>query len=120
LAVGPSSFRSFTLIELWSILDLQTGLVIACIPPLRPYLSHTWTMWPFRLANRTPKESGNRSELSEVPQHHDQSRPRREQPSNMSSAENLYDLESQGVGESHLDAESSAMASPKSPVSTVK
>ncbi|TQN68167.1 hypothetical protein CSHISOI_07300, partial [Colletotrichum shisoi] len=107
------------LMKLWSILDLQTGLVIACIPPLRPYLSHTRTMWPFRLANKTPKESENRSELSEVPQHHDRSRPRREEPSNMESVDDLHDLEGRSVSERDLDAESSALASPKSPMSEV-
>ncbi|KAH7012849.1 hypothetical protein EDB80DRAFT_569156, partial [Ilyonectria destructans] len=29
---------SFTLVELWSSLDLNVALLIACLPPLRPYL----------------------------------------------------------------------------------
>ncbi|KAM0424901.1 hypothetical protein ACHAPT_009957 [Fusarium lateritium] len=32
------SFRAITTIELWSALDVYVGLIIACLPSLRPYL----------------------------------------------------------------------------------
>ncbi|KAH7137764.1 hypothetical protein EDB81DRAFT_844225 [Dactylonectria macrodidyma] len=39
-AVG--GFRSVTTIELWSSLDAYIGLIIACLPALRPYLRRNW------------------------------------------------------------------------------
>ncbi|KAH7120492.1 hypothetical protein EDB81DRAFT_914107 [Dactylonectria macrodidyma] len=35
---NDGSFRSITLIELWSALDVYVGLIVACLPSLRPYL----------------------------------------------------------------------------------
>ncbi|KAF5004842.1 hypothetical protein FDECE_8686 [Fusarium decemcellulare] len=35
---NEGDFRSITTIELWSALDVYVGLIIACLPALRPYL----------------------------------------------------------------------------------
>ncbi|UQC86505.1 uncharacterized protein CLUP02_12006 [Colletotrichum lupini] len=72
IQVSVTSFRSFTLIELWSAIDLQVGLIIACLPPLRPYLSYDWKIWPFRSATQIPKSSCNRTDLSELSRQNDQ------------------------------------------------
>ncbi|EFQ32517.1 uncharacterized protein GLRG_07787 [Colletotrichum graminicola M1.001] len=67
IQLSPSRgyLRSFTTIELWSALDVNIGLVIACLPPLRPYLSYSWgTRSSHSSTQTTPKEPGGRSELS--------------------------------------------------------
>ncbi|KAI8668618.1 hypothetical protein NCS57_00673500 [Fusarium keratoplasticum] len=38
LLSNDGSFRAITTIELWSALDVYVGLIIACLPSLRPYL----------------------------------------------------------------------------------
>nr|XP_036577430.1 uncharacterized protein CTRU02_12663 [Colletotrichum truncatum]KAF6784401.1 hypothetical protein CTRU02_12663 [Colletotrichum truncatum] len=40
LALTTSTLLPNTLIQLWSGLDVNVGLIIACLPTLRPYLSH--------------------------------------------------------------------------------
>ncbi|OHW93478.1 hypothetical protein CSPAE12_07916 [Colletotrichum incanum] len=102
------------ILELWSALDLQIGLVIACIPPLRPYLSYKWKIWPFRSANQAPKESGNRSELSEATQQHDQPLSGREQSDKRGLLDGVNNFRGQIVAETDVDVESLAMTSPKS------
>ncbi|KAK1970955.1 hypothetical protein LY78DRAFT_184480 [Colletotrichum sublineola] len=74
IQLSPSHgyLRSFTTIELWSGLDMNIGLVIACLPPLRPYLSYDWRLRPSRSSAQTPKKSGGRSGLSETTLRHGQ------------------------------------------------
>ncbi|KAK2016787.1 hypothetical protein LZ32DRAFT_601180 [Colletotrichum eremochloae] len=74
IQLSPSRgyLRSFTTIELWSGLDMNIGLVIACLPPLRPYLSYDWKLRPSRSSAQTPKESVGRSGLSETTLRHGQ------------------------------------------------
>ncbi|OLN90173.1 hypothetical protein CCHL11_09791, partial [Colletotrichum chlorophyti] len=56
-------------IELWNGLDVNVGLIIACLPTLRPYFSH----WRKLRLSRPPngvdpkKRSGDCSEVSEMP-----------------------------------------------------
>ncbi|KAK1574464.1 uncharacterized protein LY79DRAFT_523820 [Colletotrichum navitas] len=65
LSPSRGNLRSFTIIELWSALDVNIGLVIACLPPLRPYLSYSWGTRSSRSSTETtPKEIGGRSGLS--------------------------------------------------------
>ncbi|KAM6510371.1 hypothetical protein FSOLCH5_010811 [Fusarium solani] len=39
---NSGDFRSITLIELWSALDAYIGLVVACLPSLRPYFRRSF------------------------------------------------------------------------------
>ncbi|KAJ4205952.1 hypothetical protein NW759_014429 [Fusarium solani] len=38
--LGSGGFKPLTLIQIWSILDENMALIIACLPSLRPYLRH--------------------------------------------------------------------------------
>ncbi|KAL6362166.1 hypothetical protein LRP88_04243 [Fusarium phalaenopsidis] len=38
--LGSGGFKPLTLIQIWSILDENMALIIACLPSLRPYLQH--------------------------------------------------------------------------------
>ncbi|KAH7139747.1 hypothetical protein B0J13DRAFT_67579 [Dactylonectria estremocensis] len=51
---NEGSFRSITLIELWSALDAYIGLIVACLPSLRPYLRHD----PGKAFQASSEESG--------------------------------------------------------------
>ncbi|KAK2053956.1 hypothetical protein LY76DRAFT_597388 [Colletotrichum caudatum] len=75
IQLSPSRgyLRAFTTIELWSILDVNIGLVIACLPPLRPYLSYNWkTKSLLPSAQTTPKEGRGRPGLSGTTLRHGQ------------------------------------------------
>ncbi|KAK1623505.1 hypothetical protein BDP81DRAFT_503071 [Colletotrichum phormii] len=123
IQVSVTSFRSFTLIELWSALDLQVGLMIACLPTLRPYLSYNWGIWPFRSATQTPKSSSNRtelSELSELSQQNDQPMSQIRNIDDLALTDNVNNNDGQSGDNSNGDLESSALGSPKSPASMLR
>ncbi|KZL68699.1 hypothetical protein CT0861_03844 [Colletotrichum tofieldiae] len=114
IQVSQTNFRSFSIIELWSALDLQIGLVIACIPPLRPYLSYEWKIRPFRSPNQAPKGSGNRPELSGFTQQSDHPLSQREQSDSRGSVDIVSNFEGRIVAETHCDVESFATIGHKS------
>ncbi|KAJ9414960.1 hypothetical protein QL093DRAFT_2451048 [Fusarium oxysporum] len=59
IQLGDSEdFRSFTIIELWCSLDVYIGLVICCIPALRPYLHRKGVNYNFQESGR-PSKSGH-------------------------------------------------------------
>ncbi|KAH6879428.1 hypothetical protein B0T10DRAFT_496451 [Thelonectria olida] len=39
----PGDFKSITIVTLWNSLDIYIGLVVACLPALRPYLRRGFT-----------------------------------------------------------------------------
>ncbi|KAK1689356.1 hypothetical protein BDP55DRAFT_652967 [Colletotrichum godetiae] len=120
IQVSVTSFRSFTLIELWSALDLQVGLVIACLPTLRPYLSYNWRIWPFRSATQTPKSSSNRAELSELSRQNDQPMSQIRNIDHVALMDNVNNNEGHSRDNSNCDLESSALGSPKSPATMLR
>ncbi|CVL06903.1 related to integral membrane protein [Fusarium mangiferae] len=59
IQLGDSEdFRSFTIIELWCSLDVYIGLVICCIPALRPYLHRKGVNYNIQESGR-PSKSGH-------------------------------------------------------------
>ncbi|KAG9498282.1 hypothetical protein J7337_011178 [Fusarium musae] len=59
IQLGDSEdFRSFTIIELWCSLDVYIGLVICCIPALRPYLHRKGVNYNYQESGR-PSKSGH-------------------------------------------------------------
>ncbi|KAF5978162.1 integral membrane protein [Fusarium coicis] len=59
IQLGDSEdFRSFTIIELWCSLDVYIGLVICCIPALRPYLHRKGANYNIQESGR-PSKSGH-------------------------------------------------------------
>ncbi|KAF5574359.1 integral membrane protein [Fusarium pseudoanthophilum] len=59
IQLGDSEdFRSFTIIELWCSLDVYIGLVICCIPALRPYLHRKGVNYTIHESGR-PSKSGH-------------------------------------------------------------
>ncbi|KAK1488492.1 hypothetical protein CABS01_02122 [Colletotrichum abscissum] len=120
IQVSVTSFRSFTLIELWSAIDLQVGLIIACLPPLRPYLSYDWRIWPFRSATQIPKSSCNRTDLSELSRQTDQLTAQMRDIDDAGLINNINDNLGQiGTRQDH-DVESPALGSPKSSASMLR
>ncbi|KAG5662431.1 hypothetical protein KAF25_004849 [Fusarium avenaceum] len=51
-------FRSITTIELWSALDAYIGLIIACLPALRPYLRRKGSKYEYPESGRPTGNSG--------------------------------------------------------------
>ncbi|KIL90492.1 hypothetical protein FAVG1_06224 [Fusarium avenaceum] len=51
-------FRSITTIELWSALDAYIGLIIACLPALRPYLRRKGSKYEYPESGRPTGHSG--------------------------------------------------------------
>ncbi|KAK1481039.1 hypothetical protein CTAM01_14108 [Colletotrichum tamarilloi] len=120
IQVSVTSFRSFTLIELWSAIDSQVGLIIACLPPLRPYLSYDWKIWPFRSATQIPKSSCNRTDLSELSRHNDQLTSQMRDIDDAGLINDINDNLGQiGTRPDH-DVESPALGSPRSPASMLR
>ncbi|KAJ4308226.1 hypothetical protein N0V84_012224 [Fusarium piperis] len=57
------SFRAITTIELWSALDVYVGLIIACLPSLRPYLRRNFGasyQYDYNESGRVTKSTGTR------------------------------------------------------------
>ncbi|KAL0765961.1 hypothetical protein CaCOL14_011702 [Colletotrichum acutatum] len=120
IQVSVTSFRSFTLIELWSAVDLQVGLIIACIPPLRPYLSFDWRIWPFRSETQIAKCSRNRTDLSELSRQNDQLTSQIRDIDDTGLMNNInHNLGQIDTGPDY-DVEASTLASPTSPVSMLR
>ncbi|KAH7141530.1 hypothetical protein B0J13DRAFT_585862 [Dactylonectria estremocensis] len=70
---NDDDFRSITLVELWSALDAYIGLLIACLPSLRPYLkkniaaSYDYTYGnSSRPTRSTPRRRPDQSEFAEL------------------------------------------------------
>lgn len=59
------------MVELWNVLDVNIGLIIACMPTLRPYLSHAGKMYATRSTNQTCSQisTKNRPGFSEGSRH---------------------------------------------------
>ncbi|KAK1976362.1 hypothetical protein LZ30DRAFT_310189 [Colletotrichum cereale] len=118
LSPSQGGLRSFTTIELWSALDLHIGLVIICLPPLRPYLSYNWKMQPSSSASKTSTESGGRSGLSGTTLRHGRptsSRHEHSEDDKGSPSETFSEFIASRIAEdAHRDVEAFAVSSPKS------
>ncbi|KAK1995864.1 hypothetical protein LX36DRAFT_138931 [Colletotrichum falcatum] len=120
IELSPSRgyLRSFTVIELWSALDMNIGLVIACLPPLRPYLSYGWRMQSSGSPAQTSKGpgGGGRSGLSGTTLRNGHPTPQREHY--VGDKASLSETSSEFVAiriaeDAHGDVEAFAASSPK-------